>query len=216
MNIRMKTSDVFKDGEVPEDAEDPDAAAEALKFPWHCEKGILENIRKLNDEFNAARGLNPVKIMITGPPASGKSFYADKLAHYYNIPRVHVLELIEKAFKLAEAETEDEESFGAQIKAKIEEIKDEMVAKIEENRPETDEEPEEVDRDSLVVRLPDDILFKLLQERLNENACRNRGYVLDGFPRSYNNAQFIFLKWEITQDEDGNDVEQPELGEDEV
>jgi adenylate kinase len=91
-----------------------------------------------------------------------------------------------------------------------------MVAKIEEARPETDEEPEEVDRDSLQVRLPDDILFKLLQERLNENACRNRGYVLDGFPRTYNNAQYIFLKWEIKKDEDDNDIEAPELGEDEV
>jgi adenylate kinase len=31
----------------------------------------------LNREFNEFRGLNPVKIMITGPPASGKTFYAD-------------------------------------------------------------------------------------------------------------------------------------------
>ena len=48
----MKTSDVFKDGEVPEDAEDPDALAEQLKFPWHCEEGVLKNVRKLEQEFN--------------------------------------------------------------------------------------------------------------------------------------------------------------------
>lgn len=88
--------------------------------------------------------------MITGPPASGKSFYAQKLAHYYNIPRVHIGELVNKAFKLAETDDgEDGESFGGQIKAKIEEIKDEMVAKIEEARPDDVEDPEEVDRDAL-------------------------------------------------------------------
>jgi adenylate kinase len=86
----MKTSDVFKDGEPPEDAEDPEEAAKKLKFPWHSEKGILENIRLLNDEFNKFRGLNPVKIYITGPPASGKTHYAQILASYYNIPRVSV------------------------------------------------------------------------------------------------------------------------------
>ena len=86
----MKTSDVFKDGEPPEDAEDPEEAAKKLKFPWHSEKGILENIRLLNDEFNKFRGLNPVKIYITGPPASGKSYYANRLSIHYNIPYIDV------------------------------------------------------------------------------------------------------------------------------
>ncbi len=73
----MKNSDVFKDGEPPEDAEDPEEAAKKLKFPWHTEKGIIDNIRLLNIEFNDFRGLHPVKIFITGPPASGKTYYAD-------------------------------------------------------------------------------------------------------------------------------------------
>lgn len=90
----MKTSDIFKDGEVPEDAEDPEEAAKKLKFPWHSEKGIIENIRLLNVEFNDFRGLHPVKIFITGPPASGKSYYAAKLATYYNIPHVNVKHLV--------------------------------------------------------------------------------------------------------------------------
>lgn len=70
----MRTSDAFKDGEPPEDAEDPEEAAKALKFPWHCEKGIVENALMLNNEFNEVRGLHPVKIFITGPPASGKTY----------------------------------------------------------------------------------------------------------------------------------------------
>ena len=135
INLKMKTSDAFKDGEPPEDAEDPEKAAEELKFPWHCEKGIIENTLKLNIEFNSFRGLNPVKIFISGPPASGKSFYAEKLAQYYNIPRVHIKEIIDKAYQMAKVE-EDEEGNpkepdpGAdvelieEIRGKIEELRD--------------------------------------------------------------------------------------------
>lgn len=74
-----------------------------------------------------------------------------------------------------------------EIKSKIEELRDEMVAKIEESRPE-DEEPEEIDREKLLVRFPNEILYKLLRMKLRENACRNRGYILDGFPRTFKDA----------------------------
>ena len=86
----MKTSDAFRDNEAPEEAELDEAAQEALKFPWHTKEGIIENAQKLNKEFNEYRKLNPVKIFITGPPASGKTFYAQKIVDYYNIPRIHV------------------------------------------------------------------------------------------------------------------------------
>ena len=77
INLKMRTSDAFRDGEPPEDAgEDAEEIAKKLKFPWHCEKGIVENIRMLNEEFNDCRGLHPVKIFLTGPPASGKTHYA--------------------------------------------------------------------------------------------------------------------------------------------
>ena len=122
----MKTSDAFKDGEPPEDAEDPEEAAKKLKFPWHCEKGIIDNIRLLNVEFNDFNCLHPVKIFITGPPASGKTFYTDQLASYYNIPRVHVKELVERAMVMAKVE-EGGSELNEEIKAKVEELKDAMV-----------------------------------------------------------------------------------------
>ncbi len=82
INLKMKCSDAFKDGELtPEqeenlEDEEKEDLLKQLKFPWHCEKGIIGNIQKLNTEFNDFRGLTPVKIFITGPPASSKSFYA--------------------------------------------------------------------------------------------------------------------------------------------
>jgi len=129
MNLKMRSSDAFKDGDVPEDAgDDAEELAKKLKFPWHCEKGIGENIRMLNEEFNANRGLNPVKIFLTGPPASGKTYFTERLAVYYNIPRVHSAELAERTFALARFEEGQGTELGEEIKAKIEEIKDAMVA----------------------------------------------------------------------------------------
>jgi adenylate kinase family enzyme len=48
-----------------------------------------------------------------------------------------------------------------------------------------------------------------------ENDCRNRGYILDGFPRNYKDAQNIFLKRVQKFDEEGNPIEddEPELDE---
>lgn len=94
----------------------------------------MENIRKLNEEFNSNRGLHPVKIFVTGPPASGKSYYSERLAAYYNIPWVHAKELFDRAMALSKFEEGQGTELGEEIKAKIEELKDAMVAQIEEAR----------------------------------------------------------------------------------
>lgn len=40
--------------------------------------------------------------------------------------------------------------------------------------------------------LPEYQLFEILQEKLNSNPCRNQGFVLDGFPNTYDQAKSIF------------------------
>jgi len=56
----------------------------------------------------------------------------------------------------------------------------------------------------------------LLKLRLNENDCRNRGYVIDGYPRNFKDCQYILLKKDKKIDpETGEEVEEeePELEE---
>ena len=46
-------------------------------FKWHCPQGIsIESMGLLNQEFNLFRGLFPLKVIITGPPAVGKTHFA--------------------------------------------------------------------------------------------------------------------------------------------
>lgn len=80
LNLMMRSSSIYKKKALPEGEEGEEEDEAKLKFPWHCKKGIIKNARTLNEEFNVARDLKPVKIMITGPPAVGKTFYAEKIA----------------------------------------------------------------------------------------------------------------------------------------
>ena len=156
-----------------------------------------------------------MKIFITGPPASGKTFYAEELARYYNIPRVHVRQLVDEVFRMAAI---DEEAAGENklindCRTKIEEIKTAMEEAINEKRAEM-EEPEDGWPDIVIedseIRVPDELLYEVLKLKLGENDCRNRGYILDGYPRNFKGAQNAFLKKEIQYDENGEPVEEEE------
>ena len=122
----------------------------------------------LNAEFNQFRGLNPVKIMITGPPASGKSFYADMLAKYYNIPKVDVSDLLKEVWRIGRMEDVGEDEFMNEVKGKVDELRDAEIERLEEaynaKKGDDDEDfdPEAVDRDALKIRIPDEFLYKLL------------------------------------------------------
>lgn len=183
-----------------------------LKFKWHSEKGIIGNIKKLNDEFNLNRGLNPVKMFVTGPPASGKTFYSTELARYYNIPHLHVKHLSDEALRISLLDDEaiGENEFYSEIKTKCEELRDTMQAQIEEARGEPPEDTEwpEIDRSTLPIRVPDDILYRLLKKKLLENAFRNRGYVLDGFPRTHKDAKYCFLYRPVKINEETGEPEE--------
>ena len=93
----------------------------------------------------------------------------------------------------------DEEAVGENeqiqaIRAKVEELRDQKIEKMAEEydakKKDGDEDfdPESVNRETLQIRIPDEILYKLLADHLRRNACRNRGYILDGYPRTFKDA----------------------------
>ena len=143
INLKLRASSIFKKKPVPEEAELEPEEEEKLKFKWHSKEGIIGKTRMLNEEFNVARNLKPVKIMITGPPAAGKSFYSDKINKNYDIPRVHIKEIADKALKMSQ--TEEEEGPAFDIKTKIDEAKQAAIAKIQEEAEAKGEEIAEID-----------------------------------------------------------------------
>ena len=60
------------------------------------------------------------------------------------------------------------------------------------------------------TRIPANIINEAVRWRLERNDCQNRGYVLDGYPKNFINAEKVFVvKPEAPPkqfDEDGNEV----------
>jgi adenylate kinase len=158
---------------------------------WHCAQGITtESMRMLNLEFNRFRGLFPLKVFIGGPPVSGKTHLTSKLCQSYGIPHLKIADLIQEAIAANDA-------FSHEILAKIEELKDIEVAAYEKTRKKKDPD---LDRNSLKPRLPNDILRRILKNKINSPACMNKGFILDGYPRTSDDAQAIFLE-QIPEDQ---------------
>ena len=98
-------------------------------------------------------------------------------------------------------------------------MKDAETEKIEEKRGEM-EEPEDGWPEIVVkdedIRVPSELLNEVLRVKLGENDCRNRGYILDSFPRLYKGAQRAFLmkppkkEGEEDDDEEEDDDDDPE------
>ena len=122
IDIKVKPSKIFNDERRDDEEEE---AFEKRKFQWHCEFGIPENIEKLRREFNEYRGMHNLKVLITGPPGSGKTYLSEKLSKFFNIPHFKIKDIIEwgKTFT---------DELGEEIKAKLEEITN-NVKEAEEN-----------------------------------------------------------------------------------
>jgi len=74
--------------------------------------------------------------------------------------------------------------------------------------------PADIVEDDYIPRLNDEMLYEILRYRLNLSDCLNRGYILDGYPRSYNDSVEIFVnKTEIPApvNEDPETTEQAEI-----
>ena len=80
LNIKLKPSNVVDLGQGEEEppGEEEEESKDLIpkfKFTWWCKEGFQANIQKIVEEYNEFRGLKPIKIFLTGPPASGKTYY---------------------------------------------------------------------------------------------------------------------------------------------
>jgi adenylate kinase family enzyme len=82
--------------------------------------------------------------------------------------------------------------FGDEIRAKVEELKDIAVAEYEKTR--NKKKDPELDRSQVKVRLPDEMLYKIVRSQLNTAACKNKGFILDGYPRTQADGKAIFFE----------------------
>jgi len=66
------------------------------EFEWHCPGGFLKNIRKVAEEFSTVRELRAMRVIIAGPPASGKNTLCQAVSDHFNIPLITLSKDVEE------------------------------------------------------------------------------------------------------------------------
>ena len=105
------------------------------------------------------------------------------LAESYGIPHLTISEMVDHAKRL-------KDSLGTEIHEKIEELKQEEVEKYEKTRKKKDPD---LDKSTIKVRLPNELIHKLVKAHIGNPACMNKGFILDGYPRNIHDAKAVFL-----------------------
>lgn len=66
-----------------------------LELEWKNELNMAENMDNIVTEFRKSRNLKPLRILLHGPPAAGKSRLAQKLREIYGVQHITVKSMIE-------------------------------------------------------------------------------------------------------------------------
>ncbi|XP_067238997.1 adenylate kinase 7a [Chanodichthys erythropterus] len=149
-----------------------------LNISLDYESGIVENIFRVVEEYKQTRHLLPIKICLLGPPAVGKSSVATKLCRYYKLHHINVSEAIsEKVRQLEELlgrneKTRENEEMVIGAEEQLKTLKNNML----QNDGQLDEQH----------------VMHIIREKLNSMPCRNQGFVLDGYPKTFTQAQELF------------------------
>lgn len=75
---------------------EPGFITEELELEWQSELNLAQNMKNIVAEFKNELNLQPIRIIIHGPPAVGKTRLAKKLCEYYGCHYVSVKTMIEE------------------------------------------------------------------------------------------------------------------------
>ncbi|XP_063998071.1 adenylate kinase 7 isoform X2 [Pogoniulus pusillus] len=163
---------------------------EIFNIKWVSQAGLVENIEQIVKEYKQSRGLLPLKIYIHGPPGVGKSTIAEELCKHYKLHHIKINDVISETIAnleriVAPKETDsdhveeqgenNEEEEGINVKAAHE-----LLATVKESMKEN------------AGHLEDQYIVQFIKDKLKSMPCRNQGYVLDGFPETYEQAKDLF------------------------
>ncbi|KAJ3277144.1 Adenylate kinase 7 [Terramyces sp. JEL0728] len=158
-----------------------------LGLEWKYESGIIESLPQFIQEYKDARGLWAVKIVMHGPPASGKTFYAQKIAELYKIHYLETDEVVNQALVALEKRVNGQTT-GEEEETDLEadkELLNEMREAIKANNG----------------KLPTQQTISFIKDKLKSMPCKNQGYILDGFPTTIDEATELFKP----SDDDGKE-----------
>ncbi|XP_043842596.1 adenylate kinase 7 [Dromiciops gliroides] len=172
---------------------------ENFNIRWVAQSGFVENIANILKEYKQSRGLLPVKICILGPPAVGKSSIAEEVCKHYKLHHIKIKDVITEAIARLELLVAPKEE------AEGEEQEDTDNDEEEEENLEEIQELLDGAKESMEQnggRLEDQYVIRFMKDKLKSMPCKNQGYILDGYPKTYDQAKDLFNQEEEEEEEE--------------
>lgn len=174
-DVEAKFLDVFPSKEKKEHLDvmtldvlmEPSDPMKKKDFDWWCKKGLVENMKTVADEFCRWRNLRHIKSVVVGPPGAGAERYCTRIAEQYlhqDPPHLTYDMILDDAMNAGTPAANN-------LRRKVEKIR-------------------AIPGKELKLK----IRTKLVKKRLMSNVCRYRGYVLEGYPRTFAEAEALFME----------------------
>uniref|UniRef100_A0A8D3D2P4 Adenylate kinase 7b n=1 Tax=Scophthalmus maximus TaxID=52904 RepID=A0A8D3D2P4_SCOMX len=151
---------------------------ELFSISWVCDSGLVDNMEQVVEEYRLTRGLLPVRLCVLGPPAVGKSTVSRRICERYKLHHITLKETLSETI----AQLED-----AVMNSDVDGENEDSVAEAQEL---LDSLKESMEPGGGV--LDDQLLVKMVKDKLTSNPCRNQGFVLDDLPSTYEQAKQLF------------------------
>lgn len=202
LDLKAKPSNIFIDEKREgEDKEDYEKRA----FKWHCQYGIAANASLIRREFFKYRGLKRNKVFILGNPYTGKSSLSSILSKTFKLKHLKLGDIITYG-----KEQMKDETLKKEINDKLAELES-TLKEVEEayNKRPNKKKTDPPFSSHQHMKLPIEIVSKIIRKKLlDDNDVFMNGYILDGYPRNYKEAQALF---EIDESSGYNNKEKEEI-----
>ncbi|KAM6912180.1 adenylate kinase 7 [Xenentodon cancila] len=146
-----------------------------FSLSWWCESGLVENIELVVEEYRQSHGLQPIGVCVLGPPAVGKTTVSRQICEHYHLHHITMEGAVSEA-----------------ITALKEAMRNVSPADVQEHLSGL--------KDGGVHSDVSEQQLQVLKNKLKSHLCRNQGFVLDGFPHTYEAAQELFCGFVIFLD----------------
>lgn len=159
-----------------------------MSLEWKYETGLIENVQQLVQEYKDARGLSALRLVIHGPPLSGKTYFAQLIANHFGIHLIDSEQVVKNALARLERRVAGN-LLPEEAEEEIEGDK-ELLGEIKEFAKNNN------------GKCPPEHISNFIRDVIKSVPCRNQGYILDGYLTTIEQAKEIFKPLEESRDND--------------